>query len=35
MVIFPNSNRSMTMTGPMYLRLIHYEENIRWFEKYL
>lgn len=35
MVLFPKSNHSMTMTGPMYLRLVHYEENIRWFEKHL
>lgn len=35
MVLFPKSNHSMTMTGPMYLRLIHYEENIKWFKRYL
>ncbi|MTI95905.1 MAG: S9 family peptidase [Firmicutes bacterium] len=35
MVLFPNSNHGLTMSGPMYLRIIHYNENIRWFKKYL
>jgi len=35
MVLFPKSNHSLTMSGPMYLRLIHYQENIDWFKKYL
>lgn len=35
MVLFPKSNHSMTMNGPMRLRLIHYAENINWFKAYL
>jgi dipeptidyl aminopeptidase/acylaminoacyl peptidase len=35
MVLFPKSNHNLTMSGLMYLRIIHYDENINWFKKYL
>jgi len=35
MVLFPKSNHNLTMRGPMYLRIRHYEENLNWFRKYL
>ena len=35
MVLFPKSNHSLTMSGPMYLRIRHCDENINWFKKYL
>jgi len=35
MVLFPNSNHDLLGEGPMYLRIIHYNENIEWFKKYL
>lgn len=35
MVLFPNSNHGLPMSGPMFLRLIHYNENINWFKRYL
>ena len=35
MVLFPDSNHSLTMEGPMHLRIAHYRETINWFVKYL
>lgn len=35
LVLFPDSNHMLAMSGPMYLRLLHYEENLRWFVKHL
>jgi len=35
MVLFPKSNHNLTMRGPMYLRIRHYEEILNWFRKYL
>lgn len=35
MVLFPDSNHSLTMEGPMRLRITHYQETIDWFKKHL
>jgi dipeptidyl aminopeptidase/acylaminoacyl peptidase len=35
MVLFPDSNHSLTMSGPMHLRIAHYKETADWFERYL
>lgn len=35
LVLFPNANHSLTMTGPMTLRKAHYKEMIDWFVRFL
>ncbi|MGI6039226.1 MAG: prolyl oligopeptidase family serine peptidase [Eubacteriales bacterium] len=35
MVLFPDSNHSLLTEGPIDLRIIHYNEMIDWFKKYL
>ena len=35
LVLFPDSNHELTMTGAMELRVAHYGEMVGWFEKYL
>jgi len=35
LVLFPRSNHSLTINGPMDLRVAHYRELVQWFEKHL
>lgn len=35
MVLFPDSNHGLMGEGPVYLQIIHMNENIGWFVKYL
>ena len=35
LVLFPDSNHELTMSGVMELRIAHYKEMVKWFKQYL